>query len=76
MVKTAREEGKIDTGDYVVEATGGNTGIGVALSCLCYGMKPVLTMSDLMSKEKVYLLKSLGAEVHICDSLTTFDHPN
>jgi cysteine synthase len=68
MVRKAINEGKIKPGDYVIENTGGNTGIGIAIACLVYGMKAVITIPCQMSKEKVRIMKSLGAEVVICDS--------
>ena len=75
MVTEAKNEGKIKAGDYVVESTSGNTGIGVSLACLAYDMKAVITIPDKMSMEKVNLLKSLGAEVHICDTTLPASDP-
>ena len=76
MMKMAKEEGILKTGDYVVESTSGNTGIGVCLSSICYDTKSIITIPDKMSKEKVNLLKSLGAEVHVCDTAAPSGDPD
>ncbi|MEO0139706.1 MAG: cysteine synthase family protein [candidate division WOR-3 bacterium] len=66
MVEDAEREGKLKPGMLVVESTSGNTGAGLALVCLLKGYKCVLTVPDKVSKEKIDLLKALGAEVVIC----------
>lgn len=76
MMKCAKEEGRIKAGEQVVESTSGNTGIGVCLSSICYDVKPIITIPDKMSREKVNLLKSLGAEVHVCDTSAPSGDPN
>ena len=68
MVTSALNDGTLKSGDYVVESTSGNTGIGVALACVHFDLKCVITIPDKMSKEKINLLKALGAEVHVCDT--------
>ena len=75
MIAKALKEGKIKEGGYVIEATGGNTGIGIALACVCLNLKAVFAVHGNTSLEKISILKSLGAEVHICDPLKKEDEP-
>jgi len=66
MIEDAEKRGILKPGMTVVESTSGNTGAGVALVCLLRGYKCVLTVPDKVSKEKIDLLRALGAEVVIC----------
>jgi len=66
MIEDAEKRGILKPGMTVVESTSGNTGAGVALVCLLKGYKCVLTVPDKVSKEKIDLLRALGAEVIIC----------
>jgi cystathionine beta-synthase len=66
MIEDAEKMGILKPGMTVVESTSGNTGAGVALVCLLKGYKCVLTVPDKVSKEKIDLLRALGAEVIIC----------
>ncbi len=63
MIEEAETEGYLKRGDTVVEATSGNTGIGLALVCAVRGYRLVLTMPESMSVERRALLSALGAEV-------------
>ncbi len=65
MVCQAEKDGRLKAGDTIVEATAGNTGIGLALAAALKGYKLVTVMSAKVSQEKVSLLKALGAEVVI-----------
>lgn len=67
MIEDAEKEGKIKKGDILLEATGGNTGIGLALSSAIKGYRLILTIPDNFSYEKINVLKSLGAEVVLAD---------
>ena len=76
MIVQAEKREEIKKGDYIVESTSGNTGIGLALTSMVMGYKTIITIPDKMSTEKVNLLKSLGAEVHICDTNAPKGHPD
>ena len=75
MIEDAEAKGLISSGGTIIEATSGNTGMGLALVCIKKGYKLICTMSDKQSKEKVDILKALGAEVHICPTDVAPDHP-
>jgi cystathionine beta-synthase len=66
MVEQAEREGKLFPGATIVEATSGNTGYSLAMVCALKGYKCVLTVTSKASREKLALLKSMGAEVVVC----------
>jgi cysteine synthase A len=63
LIENAERQGVLRPGMTLVEATGGNTGIGLALAAAIHGYRLILTMPETMSKERVALLRHLGAEV-------------
>jgi cysteine synthase A len=63
MIKRAEEQGLLQSGSTIVEATAGNTGIGLALIGINRGYKVVLFVPERFSDEKVMLMQALGAEV-------------
>src|SRR5262249_47959187 len=63
MIEVAEREGRLKPGGTVVEATSGNTGIGVAMVCAAKGYKAILTMPDDVNIERVALLRAYGARV-------------
>jgi cystathionine beta-synthase len=63
MIEAAEREGKLKPGGTIVEATAGNTGLGLALVAARKGYRLVLVIPDKMSQEKIFHLRAFGAEV-------------
>src|SRR5438552_9387567 len=76
IILAAEKSGELKPGGVVVEATSGNTGIGLALAAALRGYKCIFTMPDKMSQEKVRLLKAFGAEVIVTPTAVPPDHPD
>ncbi len=76
MIEAAERDGRLLQGGTVVEATAGNTGLGLALVARAKGYRVVLVVPDKMSSEKVLHLKALGAEVHMTRSDVGKGHPD
>src|SRR5499425_2827039 len=76
MIDAAERDGRLKPGGTVVEATSGNTGIGVALVCSVRGYKAVFVMTDKCSVEKVRYLKALGADVVVVPVSAKPDSPD
>jgi cystathionine beta-synthase len=66
MLEVAEREGKIKPGGTIIEGTSGNTGMGLAIAAIVKGYKCIFTTTDKQSKEKVDILKAMGAEVIVC----------
>jgi cystathionine beta-synthase len=75
MIEAAEHEGKLQPGGTVIEATAGNTGLGLALVAGAKGYRVLLVIPDKMSQEKIFHIKALGAEVKIVRSDVTRGHP-
>ena len=75
MIEAAERDGRLGPGGTVIEATAGNTGLGLALVARAKGYRVVLVVPDKMSNEKVLHLKALGAEVHTTRSDVGKGHP-
>ncbi len=75
MIEAAEADGRLQPGGVVVEATAGNTGLGLALIARVKGYRVVLVVPDKMSTEKILHLKALGAEVHLTRSDVGKGHP-
>src|ERR1700719_4159649 len=75
MIEAAEEEEKLQPGGTVIEATAGNTGLGLALVAAAKGYRVVLVIPDKMSQEKISHVRALGAEVVLTRSDVTRGHP-
>jgi cystathionine beta-synthase len=73
MVEDAERTGRIKPGDTIIEPTSGNTGIGLALACAIKGYRCIIVMPEKMSKEKVDVLRALGAEIIRTPNEAAFD---
>jgi cystathionine beta-synthase len=76
MIEAAEQRGDIKPGDTLVEGTAGNTGIGLALVAQQKGYKLVLVVPDKMSREKIFNLKAMGAQVVLTRSDVAKGHPD
>ncbi len=76
MIEAAERAGKIKPGDTLVEGTAGNTGIGLALVAQAKGYRLILVVPDKMSREKIFNLKAMGAEVVLTRSDVAKGHPD
>ena len=76
MIQAAERDGTLKRGGTIVEATGGNTGLALAMAASLKGYRCICTMPDKMSSEKVKLLRAFGAEVVITPTAVPPDHPD
>jgi cystathionine beta-synthase len=76
MIEAAEKAGKIKPGDTLVEGTAGNTGLGLALVAQQKGYRLLLVVPDKMSREKIFNLKAMGAEVVLTRSDVAKGHPD
>jgi cystathionine beta-synthase len=75
MLEDAEKRGDIKPGGTIIECTSGNTGMGLAIAACVKGYRCIFTTSDKQSKEKIDLLKALGAEVIVCPTNVEPDDP-
>ncbi len=75
MIEAAEREGRLKPGGTIVEATSGNTGVGLAIAAAVKGYRCVFTIPDKMSLEKVRLLRAFGAEVIVVPTAVPPEHP-
>jgi cystathionine beta-synthase len=76
MIEVAEQEGKLKPGGTIIECTSGNTGMGLALAAIVKGYKCIFATTDKQSKEKIDILKAVGAEVIVCPTNVEPDDPN
>jgi cystathionine beta-synthase len=75
MIEAAERDGKLTPGGTIIEATAGNTGLGLALIAGAKGYRIILVIPEKMSQEKISHVRALGAEVRIVRSDVTRGHP-
>jgi cystathionine beta-synthase len=75
MIDDAEKKGLLKPGGTIIEGTSGNTGVGLALVAAVRGYKMIFTITDKQSKEKIDLLKALGAEVIVCPTAVAPEDP-
>src|SRR2546425_4120857 len=75
MIEDAEAKGLLKPGGTIIEPTSGNTGLGLAMVAAIKGYRAVFTMPDKMSREKIDLLKALGARVVVTPTAVPPEHP-
>lgn len=75
LIADAEAKGLLKPGGTIVEGTSGNTGMGLALVAISKGYKCIFTTTDKQSKEKMDILKAVGAEVIVCPTNVAADDP-
>src|SRR5437588_4562341 len=75
MIEAAERDGQLEPGGTVIEATAGNTGLGLALMATAKGYRCILVIPDKMSQEKIAHVRALGADVRIVRSDVMKGHP-
>lgn len=75
MIEDAEKNGTLKPGGTIIEGTSGNTGMGLALAAIVKGYKCIFTTNDKQSKEKVDILRAVGAEVIVCPTAVAADDP-
>ncbi|MBL1214797.1 MAG: pyridoxal-phosphate dependent enzyme [Ignavibacteriae bacterium] len=76
MVEDAEKSGELKPGGTIIEATSGNTGIGLALAAAVKNYKSIFVVTDKVSTEKINYLKAFGAEVIVVSNAVEPDHPD
>ncbi|PWL24386.1 MAG: cystathionine beta-synthase [Fluviicola sp. XM-24bin1] len=75
MIEDAEADGRLKPGGTIIEGTSGNTGMGLALTAIIKGYRLICVLSDKQSKEKMDILRAVGAEVHVCPTNVEPDDP-
>ena len=75
MIEVAESEGLIKPGGTIIEGTSGNTGMGLALAAIQKGYKCIFVLADKQSKEKMDILKAVGAEIYVCPTNVSPEDP-
>ncbi len=74
MIKGALDRGEVKTGDTLIEATSGNTGIALAMIAQLFGLKMILVMPDNSTKERIQTMEAYGAEVVLTPAAKTIEY--
>ena len=75
MIEDAENQGLLKKGSTIIEGTSGNTGMGLALAAIVKGYNCIFVLSDKQSKEKMDILRAVGAEVVVCPTDVAPDDP-
>ncbi|HSD63429.1 MAG TPA: pyridoxal-phosphate dependent enzyme, partial [Ignavibacteriaceae bacterium] len=75
MIEAAEKSGELKPGGTIIEATSGNTGIGLAITAAVKGYKSIFVVTDKVSSEKINYLKALGGEVIVVSNAVEPDSP-
>jgi cystathionine beta-synthase len=75
IIEQAEKKRILKPGDTIIETTSGNTGFSIAMVSIIKGYKCILAVSSKSSKDKIDMLKSMGAQVHICPAHVSADDP-
>ena len=75
MIEDAEAHGRLKPGGIIIEGTSGNTGMGLALAAIVKGYKLICVMADKQSKEKMDILRAVGAKVMVCPTNVEPDDP-
>jgi cystathionine beta-synthase len=76
MIESAEREGKLAAGGTIIEPTSGNTGVGLAIVAINRGYKCVFVCPDKVAQDKISVLRAYGADVVVCPSTVSPDHPD
>ena len=76
MIEAAEQQGKLGKGGTIIEPTSGNTGVGLAIVANSRGYKCVFVCPDKVAQDKISVLRAYGAEVVVCPSTVSPDHPD
>jgi cystathionine beta-synthase len=76
MIEAAEKSGELKPGGTIVEPTSGNTGVGLAIAAAEKGYKCLFVCPDKVAKDKISVLRAYGAEVVVCPTTVTPDHPD
>ncbi len=75
MIEDAEARGDLKPGGTIIEGTSGNTGMGLALAAITKGYRCIFTLADKQSREKIDILRAVGAEVIVCPTAVAPDDP-
>src|SRR5690606_15897848 len=75
IIEQAEKKGILKPGDTIIETTSGNTGFSLAMVSIIKGYECILAVSSKSSKDKIDMLRSLGAKVYVCPAHVTADDP-
>jgi cystathionine beta-synthase len=75
IIEEAEKKGILKPGDTIIETTSGNTGFSIAMVSIIKGYKCILAVSSKSSKDKIDMLRTMGAEVYVCPAHVSADDP-